>query len=92
VSGRGYAVDRLMDSFTTRFAARLNEEIEGVIIDKTAKLVTTRAVDFPDYVQRVGFIEGLKRAREIAKQIDVELNRAEDFASRAPMHTKRYEE
>jgi hypothetical protein len=81
-----------MDSFTTRYSHRLNEEIEALATRKTTMLVTTRAVDFADYSARVGYIEGLNMARQLMQKIDAEMSRTDDHEDRAPMHSRRYEE
>ena len=81
-----------MDSFTVRATQRFGEDIEALVKSKTNMVVESMAGEYPSYTRRVGFIEGLKHAFKIMKDVEQELSRSEEHDDRAPMHSRRYEE
>ena len=81
-----------MDRFSAAITDRFAEEVDGLVKHETSMLITTVAVDYADYRQRIGFLKGLARAVLLMQKIKQELSRAEDHDDRAPMHSRRYEE
>lgn len=75
-----------MDAWQRRFSQALMGLIEKRITDDTEKLVTTRAIDFADYKERVGFIAGMKVILEDARDLEKNLDRPE---SQKPPQTAR---
>lgn len=63
-----------MEAYQARFSKTLCGILENKIDELTNLLVSTRAVDFPGYTERVGHIKGLQwalqEARDLEKQMD----------------------
>ena len=77
-----------MDAFTTRLSKTLREQLEADAHDSSHKLVIAVAPDYATYREKVGFVNGLKRALALLSEIEKELGRAES-ADNLPIYSGR---
>lgn len=80
-----------MDAWQKRFSQQLIDVIEAKIAQRTSSLVTTKAVDYADYRQRAGFIDGLKEALDDAREIEKNMDRPEGQKTVQSFMQQRYE-
>jgi hypothetical protein len=52
------------------FPERLKDKVDEEIAEEHDRLAKGLAADWPDYKKRCGFVEGLKRARQIIVDLD----------------------
>ena len=81
-----------MDSYSNRLSQSLRDVLENRVEELSRKLVTTKALDYADYSQRIGHVQGLRDAISELSEVEQQLGRAENDAERAPLMTRRYEE
>lgn len=81
-----------MDSYSNRLSQSLRDVLENRVEELSRMLVTTKAIDYADYSQRIGHVQGLREAISVLSNVEQQLGRAENDAERAPMMTRRYEE
>lgn len=66
-----------MEAYQARFSKTLCDIFENKIDELTNLLVSTRAVDFSGYTERVGHIKGLQWALQEARDLETRLDRPE---------------
>lgn len=79
-----------MDGYQVRFAGTLREKLEKLIADRTTSLSTSPAPDYAGYMDRVGFIKGLRYALQEMDQVQTDLSNP-DKKPITPVTLQRYE-
>jgi len=66
-----------MDGYQVRFDRALRNRIEAIIIDRCTVLSSSPASDYPSYMERVGFIKGLRHSLQEMNEVQSDLSNPE---------------